>query len=49
MLELLLDDLDVLDAAYPFVAEETRGYVLEKLTAFGVPLPPHWSARAGSS
>ncbi|MFI6731084.1 hypothetical protein [Streptomyces atratus] len=45
VLELLLDDLDVLDAAYPFMTEETRGYVLEKLTAFGVPLPPHWSAR----
>ncbi|MFB6784896.1 hypothetical protein ACFCX0_48675 [Streptomyces sp. NPDC056352] len=49
MLELLLDDLDVLDVAYPFMTDETRDYVLEKLTDFGVPLTPHWSAWAGSS
>lgn len=40
VLELLLDDLDVLDAAYPFMTDETRDYVLEKLTDFGVPLTP---------
>ncbi|MFD6277196.1 hypothetical protein ACFWFI_16705 [Streptomyces sp. NPDC060209] len=49
VLELLLDDLDVLDAAHPFMTEETRSYVLEKLMHFGVPLTPHWSAGAGSS
>ncbi|MFB7223901.1 hypothetical protein [Streptomyces sp. NPDC056227] len=49
VLKLLLDDLDVLDAAYPFMTDETRDYVLEKLTDFGVPLTPHWSAWAGSS
>ncbi|AXE81306.1 hypothetical protein C5746_35055 [Streptomyces atratus] len=48
VLELLLDDLDVLDAAYPFMTDETRDYVLEKLTDFGVPLTSHWSAWAGS-
>ncbi|GGT38815.1 hypothetical protein GCM10010207_43790 [Streptomyces atratus] len=42
VLELLLD------AAYPFMTDETRDYVLEKLTDFGVPLTPHWSAWAGS-
>ncbi|MFJ2649242.1 hypothetical protein ACIO1C_21230 [Streptomyces sp. NPDC087420] len=49
VLEPLLDSAELLDAPYPFMTDDTRDYVFEKLEGFGVLLPPRWAAGKAAS
>ncbi len=49
VLEPLLDSAELLDAPYPFMTDDTKDYVFDKLEGFGVVLPPRWAAGKAES